>query len=157
VVAVSLEDKFYGYPPWDIYFKGFIGRLGWNEYEFSAGWYWVALAVFAGIAALAAAALWTHREAVWSRRWELVSYAGLALGLLIAVSVAGYGYRQAQGMAFEQARYMFPVLGLYGAVVAVAAVGAGKRLGPPVGALLVVLAMGHSLFALLLTLERYYT
>lgn len=152
-----MDDQFPVYPLWGVYFKGFIGRLGWNEYEFPGGWYWVALVIFAGIAALAGRALWAHRQSVWRRRWELVSYAALFLGLVAAVAVAGYGYRQDKGMDFEQARYLFPLLGLYGALIAVAAIGGGRRLGPAVGALLVVLAMGHSLFAMLLTLGRYYT
>lgn len=152
-----MNDRFPTHPLWDVYFKGFIGRLGWNEYMFPSGWYWVALAVFIGILVLAGRALWGRRATAWSRRWEIVSYAALTLGLVVSVAIAGYGYLVDTGMPFEQARYLFPVLGLYGALVAVAAVGAGKRWGPPVGAFLVVLAMGQSLFAQLLTLGRFYT
>jgi len=152
-----MNDQFATYPLWEVYFKGFIGRLGWNEYGFASGWYWVALLIFAGILALAGRALWERRATVWSLRWELATYVALTVGLAISVAIVGYGYLRDTGIPFEQARYLFPVLALYGALMAVAAMGAGRRWGPAVGALLVVLAMGQSLFAQLLTLGRFYT
>jgi hypothetical protein len=68
----------------------------------------------------------------------------------------GVTYRHDTGFPFEQARYLLPLLGLYGLLVALAARGAGRRWGPAVGAALVMLAMAHGLFAGLLTISRYY-
>ena len=92
-----MNDQFATYPLWEVYFKGFIGRLGWNEYGFASGWYWFALAIFAGILALAGRALWQHRATVRSRRWELVTYVALTLGLAVSVAIVGYGYRAGHG------------------------------------------------------------
>lgn len=151
-----MNDQFPYYPPWEVYFKGFIGRFGWNQYGFPSGWYWVALAIFAVIVALAATALVRHRAALRPRVGELVTYAALFLGVLFAVELAAYRYQLGLGVTFEQARYLFPALALYGALIAVAAIGAGPKWGRPVGAFLIVLAMGHSLFSQLLTLARFY-
>ena len=57
---------------------------------------------------------------------------------------------------YEQPRYLFPLLALYGALIALAARGAGKRYGPAVGVLLVCIAIAHTAAAMLLTLTRYY-
>jgi hypothetical protein len=60
------------------------------------------------------------------------------------------------GNTFEQARYLLPLVPLYGALVAVAALGAGRRFARPVAALLVLLAMAHGLFAQFLMIARFY-
>jgi hypothetical protein len=57
---------------------------------------------------------------------------------------------------YEQPRYLFPLLALYGALIALAARGAGKRYGPVVGVLIVCIAIAHTAAAMLLTLTRYY-
>ena len=154
-----MHDHVPWYPLWDTYFQGFIGRFGWFEYGFSDAWYVVALVIFTVIAALAVRGLFRCREAL-RRRWlELATYAALAGGLFFALEVVAYRYHLAldRNAYFEQARYLFPLLPLYGAFVAVAARGAGRRWGPAVGAFLVVLAMGHSLFAQLITISRFYS
>ena len=152
-----MNDQFSYYAPWEIYFKGFIGRFGWFEFGFSAAWNIVALAVFAMIAVFVALGLRAH-WASFRRRWpELVVYLSLAGGVLLATEVAAYRYHLATDQYAEQTRYLMPLLGLYGALIAVAALGAGPRYGRAVGALLVVLAMGHSLFSQLLTVARFYT
>jgi hypothetical protein len=45
---------------------------------------------------------------------------------------------------------------LFGAILALAARGAGRRWGPAVGALIVVLVFGHDIFSQLLVVSRYY-
>ena len=112
--------------------------------------------VYAGVLALAAAALYRFRSALRGRAGELLTYAALFGGLVVFVAVAGYRYRVGTHGYFEQVRYLFPLIGLYGALVAVAARGAGPRWGRAVGAFLVVLAAGHLVAALLLTFNRYY-
>jgi hypothetical protein len=51
---------------------------------------------------------------------------------------------------------MLPMLALLGAVLALAARGAGRRWGPVVGALIVVLFLSHDIFSLLQVTARYY-
>jgi hypothetical protein len=48
------------------------------------------------------------------------------------------------------------MLGLWGLVVALAARGAGRRWGPVVGTLLIVLLFAHDLFSQLQVIARYY-
>jgi 4-amino-4-deoxy-L-arabinose transferase-like glycosyltransferase len=145
------------YPLWQSYFQGFVGRFGWFQYGFPMWANWVALAVFVPVLGLAGAAL-VRARAVLRRRWpELLTYAVLLGGLMALINLVGYQYRLgAPHGNFEQARYLLPMLGLYAAVIALAARGAGKRWGPALGALLVVLAIGHNLSAQLLSLDRYY-
>lgn len=151
-------DQFYYYPPWEVYFKGFIGRFGWFEYGFANAWYWVAGAIFVPIAGLAGRALARGRRLLKSRWAEALTYATMAASLFVALEFVAYRYHEVvnQSAFFEQARYLFPMLPLYAALVALAVKGAGPRWGPRVGGFLVVLAMGHSLFSQLITISRFY-
>ena len=58
---------------------------------------------------------------------------------------------------FVEPRYLLPLLPLLGAVLALAARGAGRRWGPPVGALIVVLFFAHDIFSQLLVVSRFYS
>jgi hypothetical protein len=153
------NDLFPTYPnylAWQTYFQGFVGRFGWFQFGFPLWVSEAALPLFAALVALAGAALLRTRSFLRRRGGEMLTYAALLGGLVVAVSFAGYRAVTVSGEAFEQTRYLFPLLPLYGALVAVAARGAGRRWGPVVGAFLVVLAMGHDLFAQLITVARYY-
>ena len=85
----------------------------------------------------AARARWASSRCTWSRS------SGCAW------RSASQSYREAipTGELFEQARYLLPLLCLYAAIVALAARAGGRRWGPALGAALVVLAIGHDLFA----------
>lgn len=144
------------YPLWDTYITAFIGRFGWFQFGFPSWFNVTAAGVYAAILALTGAALYRFRSAIRGRAGELLTYLALFGGLVVFVAVAGYRFRAATGFYFEQVRYLFPLIGLYGALVAVAARGAGPRWGRAVGAFLVVLAAGHLIAALLLTFNRYY-
>jgi 4-amino-4-deoxy-L-arabinose transferase-like glycosyltransferase len=156
-----MHDAFPGYAPRSLWLHGFVGHFGWLDYAFPAWVYDLAGAIFLLVAALAlvglAAAVRAHGWAglAWRRPFALV-LAVLAAGLVGAIGWQGAAYRAQTGFVFEQARYLLPLLALYGLLVALAARGAGRRWGPAVGAVLVVLAMAHSLFAALLTISRYY-
>ncbi len=154
-----MADKFLGYsqyPIWDVYLQGFVGRFGWFQYGFPLWVNQIGLGVLAGISLMAGVTLFRCRESL-RRRWpELCCYSAVLAGTALLIAVAGYRYRAATGSNFEQTRYLFPLLPLYGAVIALAAQGAGRRWGQAVGTALVVLAVGHSLFAMLLTINRYY-
>ena len=80
----------------------------------------------------------------------------MALGLLGAIGYAGIRYRLSTGYPFEQARYLFPLLAFYGLFIVLVARALPRRWAPLLGALLVVLAMAHGLFAETLTISRYY-
>lgn len=144
------------YPLWEIYFQSFVGRFGWFQYGFSPGFYDRALQIYAAVGVLAVAGLWRGRRALRGQ-WEvLAAFVGTFGVVALMVNIAGYRYREQTGFNFEQARYLLPMAGLYGAVVAAAVRGAGARWGPAAGVLLVVLAGGNAIAALLLTLNRYY-
>lgn len=155
------HDALPGYAPWSVWFHGFIGRFGWLDYGFPSWVYDVAGAIFLLVVVLACAGLasairargWAGRA--WRRPFALV-LAALAAGLIFAIGWQGAAYKHDTGYVFEQARYLLPLLCLYGLLVALAARGAGRRWGPAAGAALVVLAMAHGLFAELLTISRYY-
>lgn len=156
-----MHDELPGFAPWSVWFKGFIGHFGWLDYRFAEWVYLLAGAIFAGVLVLAAGAV-TRTLRARGRRWIdwrapfALVLAVLVAGLIGVIGWQGISYRASTGFAFEQARYLLPLLGLYALLVALAARGAGRRWGPAVGAGLVVLAMAHGLFAELLTISRYY-
>jgi 4-amino-4-deoxy-L-arabinose transferase-like glycosyltransferase len=151
-----MSDRFGSYPFWEVYVQGFVGRFGWFLIGFPRWVTWVASGVYLAMLALAAAAL--ARPGVLRRRWpELAAYVCVVLGVLVVVGIAGYRYKITTNLPLEQPRYLLALIAVYGALVAVAARGAGVRWGRAAGAFLVVLAMGHSLFAILHTIAHYYS
>jgi 4-amino-4-deoxy-L-arabinose transferase-like glycosyltransferase len=144
------------FPLRELWLNGLVGRFGWLDYGF-AGWvYTWALWVVVAVLIAAAVGVARARAALRRRTIELVAYVLMAAGLLFIIARSGYQARSADQPLFEQARYLFPLLALYAAVVALAARAAGRRWGPALGALLVVGAAGHDIFAGLITLVRYY-
>jgi hypothetical protein len=141
----------------EVWFRGWVGRLGWLDYAFANWVYWIAAAAWAGLLALAARGLWVGRATLRVRSGELATYVLLLVGLLVAVGVQGYGFRLDTGFRFEQARYLLPLLGLYAGVVGLAVIGAGRRARAPVAVAVVALTLVHGLAALVLTVGRYYT
>ncbi len=87
---------------------------------------------------------------------DLAVYALAVLGVMALLSIVGYRYELKFETYFQSPRYLFALLPLGAAVVAVAARGAGRRFGPAFGAGLVMIVIALSVFAQLATLERYY-
>jgi hypothetical protein len=144
------------YPLWQTYFQGFVGRFGWFAFGFPTWVSQVALAVALPVILLAGSLLVRARGIV-RRRWpELVSYAAIVAGVLLLVGLVGYRVRAGGDSNFEQTRYLFALLPLYGALVAVAARAAGRRWGPVVAAVFLVLAIANSVFGQLLTVAHYF-
>jgi 4-amino-4-deoxy-L-arabinose transferase-like glycosyltransferase len=150
------DPLFQGYQVRHIWFNGFIGQFGWLDYRFSNWVYDLALVVAVGIVGLAGRELARVRNVIRTRLPELFTYLVLIVGLLILIGGVSYVARVGGAVGYEQPRYLFPLLALYGGLIAIAARGAGKRYGPAVGVFLVCIAVAHSAAAMLLTLTRYY-
>jgi 4-amino-4-deoxy-L-arabinose transferase-like glycosyltransferase len=139
-----------------IWFDGYIGRLGWLDTFFPAWVYTAALAIAVVLACLCVRALIGARGSLWGRTPELAVYAVMTVGLLALVGDASYQWFPSQVADFGQARYLLPLLPLLGAALALAARGAGSRWARPVGALIVLLVLAHDLFSQLQVVARYY-
>ncbi len=136
---------FDAYPLRQTWFNGFIGQFGWLDYGFADWVYDLALAIALGLVALVAKELISRARTcsgpgsgscspTW--RWSR--------GLLVLIGGTSYIARIGGAPGYEQPRYLFPLLALYGALVALAARGAGRRYGPAVGVLLVSIAIAHT-------------
>jgi 4-amino-4-deoxy-L-arabinose transferase-like glycosyltransferase len=151
-----MTDQFGFWPPDGTWLRGFTGRYGWLDYDAPP---WIVdvarVVVIAGLV-LVAAALVRFRAAVWRSRALLVALLGFTLVLFLVIAHQGYDYKRTTGFIFEQARYLFPLAGLYAAMVATACLGLGRRLAPVLGAVAVGLFCLHDLSGVLVTLARYY-
>jgi 4-amino-4-deoxy-L-arabinose transferase-like glycosyltransferase len=139
-----------------IWFNGYVGLYGWLDTRFPTWVYNFALLPAAAIAALCVAAIVQARQALRGRIGELAVYAAMMLGLLILIAAACYSTFPRRAASFAEPRYLMPLLPLLGAIMALAARGAGRRWGPAVGCLLVILFLGHDLFSQMLVVGRYY-
>jgi hypothetical protein len=152
----GMHPLFQTYELRQIWFNGFIGQFGWLEYSFPHWVYDFALAVAFGLVALVGRELVRVKALLRSRVGELITYLTLGIGLLVLVGGVSYIARVGGSLGYEQPRYLFPLLPLYGALIALAARGAGRRYGPAAGVFLVCLAVAHTAAAMLLTITRFY-
>jgi 4-amino-4-deoxy-L-arabinose transferase-like glycosyltransferase len=139
-----------------IWFRNVIGLYGWGDTAFPNWVYDFALIPFFAIIALCARSLVLSRAALRARMSELFTYALMSLGLLTLIGASGYLSFPASAAEFTDARYLLPLAVLWAAILALAARGAGRRWGPAVGALIVVLVIGHDIFSQLQVIARYY-
>ena len=152
----SMHPFFHDYQLRQVWFNGFIGEFGWLEIGFPQWVYNLSLALVLGLLALVVRQLVSLWSVLRQRGWELGTYLVLILGLLALIGGTSYVARVGGVASYEQPRYLFPLLALYGALIALAARGAGKRYGPAVGVLLVSIAIAHTAASMLLVLTRYY-
>jgi hypothetical protein len=75
---------------------------------------------------------------------------------LILIGASDYLAYPRETGTFAQPRYLLPLIALYGAGLALAARGAGRRWGPVVGAAIVVLLIAHDIASQLLEISRFY-
>jgi len=143
-------------PFWEAWIEGFVGLFGWVETEWRPWVYHVALVPLAAVLALAGRALLARREALRRRRLELLVYGLLAASFMLFVAGASYVVHLRTHANVAQARYLLPLLPLWGVLLALAARGAGRRWMPVAGCAIVVLALAHDVFAQLLVISRYY-
>jgi hypothetical protein len=142
----------------DIWFDRSVGLYGWIDTEF-AGWVDnVALVIVGAIALLCIRALVVGRHALRARLPELAVYCAIGVGVLVMVGFASYSERAATGgiEGFGDPRYLLPLLPLLAAVLTLAVRGAGRRWGPPIAAVLIVVFLAHDVFSQLQVIARYY-
>lgn len=139
-----------------LWFHGYVGLLGWFDTTFPSWVYTVALLPAAGIALLCGRSLIQCRALLTARAAELAVYATMSIGLLVLIGADSYHVFPMFTATYAQARYLLPLAPVLGALLALAARGAGPRRGPAVGALIVILFLAHDVFSQLLLMGRYY-
>lgn len=141
-----------------LWFNGLIGLYGWADTAFPGWVYDVALVPAGLIAVLCLRALVLSRGPLRRRTAELFVYALMGVGLLLVVGDASYAsdILGHQGPYWEP-RYFVPLIPLLGTALTLAARGAGRRWGPAVGVLIIVLVLAHDVFSQLLVVSRYYS
>jgi 4-amino-4-deoxy-L-arabinose transferase-like glycosyltransferase len=139
-----------------LWLNGLIGRFGWLDYGFGTWVYDLAFWIVVALSVLAASTVVRCASTVRDRWLETVVYGLAAIGLLLVIGRLGYSARIGAPYPFEQARYLLPLLPLYAGGLVLAARAVGRRWAATAGALIVVLAATHSLFAQLITIARYY-
>lgn len=139
-----------------LWFNGLVGLYGWLDTTFPNWVYDAALVPAGAIALLLASALLQSKSALLGRLAEWVVYLAMGAGALAVVGAADYAHGGVPG-EFREPRYLLPLLALWGATVALAARGAGRRWGPLAGTALVLLFLAHDIFSELLVVSRYYS
>ncbi len=114
----------------------------------------LALGLVAILTGLFVRSLSVCRAALRARFAEVCVYAAMALGVLGLVGLSSY-VDSAEGL-FADPRYLLPLISLLGGALALVARAGGRRLGPVLGTLIIVLFMAHNIFSQLLVLGRYY-
>jgi hypothetical protein len=138
-----------------LWFNKSVGIYGWLDTTFPTWVYNVALLPASLLAILAIRGLLAGRDALRRRLVEAAVYAAMGLGLAVLIGASAY-FNQSESLGFVEPRYLLPLLPLVGALIALAARGAGRRWGPTVGALIVVLFLAHDIFSQLLVVGRFY-
>jgi len=151
-----LTDLIPGHPFRDVWLNGLAGVFGWVDYQVPASRVTVFVWSFYGALAAALVALVRCGKALVPHlALAFVCLVALA-GVLGAVGVTDYQAFLSGSARFQQARYLLPLLALYGGLVALAS----KALGPRVGKLVLpaffVLVAAHTMTAMILTADRYY-
>ncbi len=140
-----------------LWFDGYVGLYGWLDTTFPGWVYSVALIPAGAIALLCGRELFNVRAALRSRLAELAVYAIIGIGLIALIGAASYRAFPASDAEFAQTRYLLPLVAIFGALLTLAARGAGRRWGPAVGMLIVVLFIAHDIFSQLLEAGRFYS
>jgi Predicted membrane protein (DUF2142) len=139
-----------------LWFNGMVGLYGWTDTAFPGWVYDLALVPAGLIGALCARTLLVGRLVLTQRLVEIVVYGLMALGLMTIIGAGSYLDSLSLSPLWWQPRYMLPLFPLLAVVLALAARGAGRRWGPAVGVLIVVLFLAHDIFSQLQVVARYY-
>lgn len=145
-----------GLPAVHVWLDGSIGRFGWLDYTFPTWVYTLAKYLIIPVVVLGLIGLYQARGTMRRLLPLLGCFAVMVLGLLGAIGWAGIRYQLSTGFGFAQARYIFPLLALYGLFTVLVARSAGRRWAPVLAAVLLVVALAHNLFGETITIARYY-
>jgi 4-amino-4-deoxy-L-arabinose transferase-like glycosyltransferase len=152
-----MNHTYFGYVPlWQVWLNGSIGRFGWLDYSFP-GWVysdfrWLVYV----LAAFAVIGVWRLRHQIRPLIGLFACFTVMAIGLMTVIAYASAQAYFTAAPFFAQARYLFPLLALYGLAIVLCTRALPRRWAPVLGALLVALAFAHNLFAETLTISRYY-
>jgi Predicted membrane protein (DUF2142) len=153
----GLHDYFpRSFPLYDNWFITFVGAFGSLDSTFPRIAYSGALVVAIILITLLVRTLVLRRSALRQRLPELAAYLLMMAGLLVIIAAASYLLGLVDGGSFGTSRYLLPLLAPFGLLLALAARAGGRRWGPALGAAIVVLGIGWSLFGQLITIARYY-
>jgi hypothetical protein len=140
-----------------IWLEDFAGSFGWRTIG-PPKWV-VSVALVLALIALYLAGLGLARSSRDLRRrlLELAAYALMVLGLLVMIGMIQYSsVSQGSNAWYGQSRYLLPLLAPFAAMLALAARGAGRRWGPVMGVLIVMLVLTHDVHSQLLTVAHYF-
>ncbi len=153
----GMHDDFGGlFTTRQLWFDGYVGQFGWFDTPFP-GWVdTLALIPAFAIVGLFVRELVLRIGALRGRLVELAVYCLMAVGLLMLIGASSYTRFPTIDAEYAQVRYLLPLLPLFGAMLALAARGAGRRWGPAAGVLIVMLFVTHDILGQLQTVARYY-
>jgi hypothetical protein len=138
------------------WFDGYVGLYGYLDTTFPTWVYNAALIPAGALALLCCRGLFVSRAVLRSRVPELATYATITLGVMAMVGASSYRLFPGLDAEYTEVRYLFPMLALLGALIVLAARGAGRRWGPSVGVAIVVLFLAHDVFSQMLVVGRFY-
>jgi 4-amino-4-deoxy-L-arabinose transferase-like glycosyltransferase len=144
------------FTPVQLWFNGFVGLYGWGDTPFPGWVYDLALLPAGIVVCLAVRALAGQRKALRGRASELCVYLLIVGGVMAMVAASSYGVFPTRDAEYAHVRYLFPLLAPLGLVFVLAARGAGRRWGPAVGVLIVLLVLAQDVFSQLLVISHYY-
>ncbi|MDA0185154.1 DUF2142 domain-containing protein [Solirubrobacter phytolaccae] len=141
-------------PVYDIWFKGVWGSFGWTEVLFRNRIYLLLLLVTVAVVVLAAIELWKTRA---GSDWAIGAFLALAaVALLGGLHWSEYNLLTGGASNFNQGRYLLPLAGIAGLVLAFAV----RRLSPARRSIAVGVVLGGlmvlQLASLSLVLTRFY-
>lgn len=139
-----------------LWFEKLVGEYGWLDTDFSEGVDLLAAILLVPIVALWIREMARARTTLRARAGELIAYMAIVAGLLALIGADSYLAFPEDTGSYSEPRYLLPFEALFAVVFALAARGAGRRWGPAVGTLLVLLILGHDIFSQLLVVGRYY-
>ena len=139
-----------------IWYDGFVGLFGWINIRHPDWVYDVAVFPAAAAMVLGYRGMAEAGPALRRRIPELLVYAVMLGGLAGEVGLASYSLFLIHAGGFGQSRYLLPLGALFAAAVALMARGGGKRWGPAVGVLIVLVVLAHDVGSQLLVISEWY-